>query len=408
MASPSPKTFLRFLAEQFDLVEGLCQYTTHSQGDVDELLERFCRGRALTAQDLVAGGILDFDEVHGRFAVVGHLKAFIDRLLARRHLVDSRLIEGAVQNLTLLREELDASVRVRSFTRLGDLVLNVRMQVDQLQDSVQGNLEAIRNATEAYRKEPPRSSRLRWARIRELWEDYVRPMQDLFLPDGPFDEASLHLRASLDHAEERAPLSLAEDLTWARYYLRKLGTQAFRAYQEAAREVQPLYEQAKRNARVALAASTLVAAYRRQALGQGRGVQDADWDRWFGLMDPWDEARWRKPFGTAIATWLAQAWYRRREAPDEGLAQPPGGHFRVPLSDKVVAHHFRARGGSAEDLMPWLLQEFPEASLREVLRAYHHLLKTTEVARTREQRVLRHPEGDIQGCRIGGTVHGTA
>ena len=49
------------------------------------------------------------------------------------------------------------------------------------------------------------------------------------------------LRRTLDHAEERAPQAVLDDFQWARYYLRRLGGYAFRAYQEAAREVQPLY-----------------------------------------------------------------------------------------------------------------------------------------------------------------------
>lgn len=306
VASPSPKTLLRFLAENFDLVEGLCRYTTHSQGDVEELLAACARDKELAPPDLVQAGLLDLDEVHGRYAVVGYLKAFVDRLLQRRHLVDARLIEGAVQDLASLREGLETSLRARSFTRVADLVLNIRERVDELHNAVEGNLEAIHRATEDYRKSPPLSSKLRWSRIRELWESYVLPMQDIFLPDGPFDEASMRLRLTLDHAEESAPQKVIEDFQWARFYLRRLGSYAFRAYQEAAHEVQPLYEQAKRNAQVALAASQLISAYHRQALNQGRVPEESQWDQWFGLMDPWDENRTRKPFGTNIASWLAR------------------------------------------------------------------------------------------------------
>ena len=63
-------------------------------------------------------------------------------------------------------------------------------------------------------------------------------------------------------------------------------------------------------------------------------------------MDPWEEGRTRKPFGTAIASWLAQAYYRRPNAPELVLAPPPRS-FRVPLSDRVVLQHFRGRGGQA-------------------------------------------------------------
>jgi hypothetical protein len=405
VASPSPKTFLRFLAENFDLVEALCLYTTHTQGDVEDLLLRFARDKELTPADLVQAGLVDLDEVHGRYAVVGFLKGFVDRLLQRRHLVDARLIEGAVQDLVALREGLETSLRVRSFTRTADLVLNIREQVDELHNAIAGNLEAIHRATEDFRKSPPLSSKLRWGRIRELWENYVLPMQDIFLPDGPFDAASMRLRQSLDRAEESAPQKLVEDFQWARFYLRRLGSYAFRAYQEAAHEVQPLYEQAKRNAQVALAASSLISAYHRQALNQGRVPDDGLWDRWFGLMDPWDEGRTRKPFGTAIASWLAQAYYCRPNLERVVLVPPPRA-FRIPLSDKVVGHHFLARGGEARDLLAWLMAEFPEASLREILRAYHFLLKTTAVDRGSGRRMRTHPEADITSNEIRGSARG--
>ena len=405
MASPSPKTYLRFLADHFDLVEGLCRFTTHSQGDVEDLLSQFARDKGFTPMDLAQAGILDADEVHGRFAVVGFLKSFMDRLLQRRHLVDSRLMEGAVADLVGLRESLEASLRVRSFTRVEDLVLNIRERVEELTSAIQGNLEAIHRATEEYRKNPPRGSRQRWGRIRELWENYVLPMQDIFMPDGPFDEASMKLRQALEQAEERAPQKVIEDFQWAKLYLRRLGTEAFRAYQEAAHEVQPLYEQAKRNAQVALSASSLISAYHRQALKQSKVPDESHWDRWFGLMDPWEEDRTRKPFGTAIASWLAQAYYRRPN-PDQMLLVPAPRSFRVPLSDKVVSHHFLHRGGHAEDLLPWLQAEFPEASLREILRAYHCLLKTTQVTRGGARRTLSHAEAHITSTIIEGRAHG--
>ena len=407
LVSPSPKTFIRFLADQFDLVEGLCRFTTHSQGDVEDLLAQHAKGRPLTPAELVQTGLLDFDEAHGRYAVAGFLKAFVDRLLQRRHLVDSRLIRGAVEDLVSLRELLEASLRIRSFTRTADLVLNVRERVDDLNESIQGNLEAIRRATEEYRKTPPRSAKERWGRIRELWEDYVLPMQAIFVPDGPFDEASMALRRTLDHAEERAPQAVLDDFQWARYYLRRLGGYAFRAYQEAAREVQPLYEQAKRNAQVALSASALIGAYHRQALHQGKAPDEAQWDRWFGLMDPWEEDRTRKPFGTAIAGWLAQAYYRRPN-PVEVRLTPPPRTFRLPLSEKRVRHHFLARGGYAEDLLSWLRAEFPQASLRETLRAYHFLLKHSVVTLGGPRRTLVHPEAEITSNEVEGRGRGAA
>jgi len=403
--SPSPKTFLRFLAENFDLVEGLCRYTTHSQGDVEELLLQFARDKGLAPADLVQAGVLDQDEIHGRYAVAGFLKSFVDRLLRRRHLVDAKLIEGAVQDLVALRGALEASLRVRSFTRIADLVLNIRERVDELHDATAGNLEAIHRASEEYRKSPPLSSKQRWGRIRELWENYVLPMQDIFLPDGPFDAASMQLRQVLDRAEESAPQKVIEDFQWARFYLRRLGSYAFRAYLEAAHEVQPLYEQAKRNAQVALAASSLISAYHRQALNQAKAPDESQWDQWFGLMDPWDENRTRKPFGTAIASWLAQAYYRRPSTQAMVLVPPPG-RFRLPLSDKVVDHHFRAQGGHADDLLEWLRGEFPEASLREILRAYHFLLKATRVERGGTRRTLWHPEAEITSNIIQGHLRG--
>lgn len=406
MATYSPRQLVRFMSENFDLVEGLCRFTTHSQGDVEELIHLHAKNERISPRTLVEGGLLDMDEIHARYAVSGYLKAFMDRLLQRRHLVDSKLIEGAVRDLENLHGVLVDSLQIRSYTRVADLVLNIRTCVEALQGAIQGNLEAIHRATEDYRKHPPRSAKERWGRIRELWESYVLPMQDIFMPDGPFDAISMTLRKTLQEAEERSPQAVLEDFQWAGYYLRRLGAYTFRAYQDAAREVQPLYEQAKRNARVALSASALISAYHRQALHQGMAPVEEDWNRWFGFMDPWDESRSQRAFGTGIATWLAQTWYRRTADAPPPVQPEFMERYRVPLSERVVMHRFKAKGGQADDLLPWLRAEFPEATLREILRAYHFLLKGTDSRAGGKRRIVHHPEAEIRSNVIEGTLKG--
>ena len=394
------------MAENFDLIEGLCRYSSHTQGEVAELLQQFPpNDRLSTPFELVQIGILEVDEARGNYAVVGFIKAFVDKLLHRRHLVDSKLIEGAIQDLNSLRELVEAGLRARASSRIRDLVLNIQECVSTLHDSVQGNLEGIRIATGEFRKSPPTSSKERWSRIRELWVNYVLPMQDIFNTDGPLVEACTKLQKTLDQAEERAPHADVDDFGWAKFHLRRLGTYAFKTYQEAAHEVQPLYDQAKRNARVALSASSLISAYHQQSIDHKPALDEAMWDKAFGLMDPWEDDRSRKPFGTAIASWLAMAYYKRANPVLIELAPPPK-KFRIPLSDKLVGHRFTHRGGNTDDLLGWLRGEFPEAGLREVLRAYHFLLKSTEVKRDGPRRTLIHPEAEITSNEIRGRAHG--
>lgn len=389
------------MADNFDLFEGLCRFSTHSRGDIEELVALLAKEKQCTPSSLVELGILDFDEFSDRYAIVGSIKMFVDRLLQRRHLVDSRLMESAIYNLQSLRESLEIALRHKSVSRMEDLILNIRECVDSLHSSVEGNLEAIHRATEDYRKHPPRSSKDRWGRIRELWDNYVLPMQAIFMPHGPFDEVVTGLRHILDHAEDRAPQKLIDDFQLARYYLRRLSTFAFKAYQDAAHEVQPLYEQAKRNAQAALSASTLIASYYRQSLHQGVAPGEDQWDRWFGLMDPWSEDRLRKPFGTNIASWLAQVYYQRPPEEDRFVKTAPQ-QVRVPLSDKVIQKRFLQSGNAAPDLLLWLQQAFPQASLREILRGYHFLLKKTHVAHGGPIRVMQHPEALIRSLEVAG------
>lgn len=406
--SQNPKTFLRFLHEQFDLLEALCRQTTHSLGDLEELIEVHGKNRGLTPEGLVESGILEHDEASMRYAVTAYLKAFLDRLLRRRSLVDAKLVEGAVQMLALLRGQLEDSVRVRSFARVTDLVYNVRSEVLRLNEAIESNVEAIHRFTSEYRKTPPRSSRERLGRVREIWEHYVQPMQALFEPDGALDEAAMGLRRALEHAEDRAPLEVIDDLQWARHDLRKLSINAFRSYMDVAHEVAPLYEQAKRHAQVAMSASALITCYHRAAQGLGRTPEEALWDRWFGLMDPWEEIRSLKAFGSgAIASWLAQAHYKRpNPAPLRVLASRHP--FRAPLTAKVVMHRFVATGAGSQDLLAWIAAEFPEAGLREVIRAYHLLLKETEVTRGGERRVISLPEADLTSQPVAGVLDGAS
>ncbi|WP_316410289.1 hypothetical protein [Mesoterricola sediminis] len=103
------------------------------------------------------------------------------------------------------------------------------------------------------------------------------------------------------------------------------------------------------------------------------------------------ESRDTEPFGSSIAVWLSEAFYNRAN-PEPAALVPPPKTFRIPLSDKLVGHRFARKGGHADDLLGWLREEFPEAGLREVLRSYHFLLKTTAVNRNGPRRTLEHPE----------------
>lgn len=408
MAFPSPKSLLRFMADNFDLLEKLCLFGSHTHGQVAELLDVFPpRERGFTPTDLVRIGILEVDETRGHYLVVGHIKAFVDRLLQRRNLVDSKLIEGAISDLNQLRESMEQALRLRAYSRLLDLVRNVQESVRLLKESVQANLEGIRTNTAEFRKAPPISSKERWRRIRELWDNYVIPMRDIFDTEGPLVEACDRLQGVLDQTSERGPSADQDDYDWAKHYLRRLGTEAFQTYLEAAREVQPLYDQAKRNAQVALSASAVIDSYWKQAIDRRAAIDESFWDREFGVMDPWEEDRTRKPFGTSIASWLAVAYYRRPNPSLEELVPPPKA-FRVPLSNRLVEHRFLMCGGTTEDLLGWLRQEFPEAGLREVLRAYHFLLKTTDVTRGGPRRTICHHEAEITSYEVRGITHGTA
>jgi hypothetical protein len=80
--------------------------------------------------------------------------------------------------------------------------------------------------------------------------------------------------------------------------------------------------------------------------------------------------------------------------------------YRVPLSERVVMHRFKAKGGQADDLLPWLRAEFPEATLREILRAYHFLLKGTDSKPGGTRRIVHHPEAEIRSHVIEGTLKG--
>ncbi len=403
----TPKSQVRFLDEHFDLMEVLCRYSTHSVGEVEEAISEFAPATNLTPRWLMDAGILDHDDARDHYAVVSHFKTFMDRLLQRRHHVDATLIEAAVNELDMLRGLLEDMLRSRSWTRVTDLVASVRTVTQQIDDAAQSNKEAIHRFTEAYRKDPPLSSRECLRRIREVWECYVVTMQALFVPNGPLDETLSRLLATFHRAEDRAPSHVIGDLQWGRHDLRRLRPKSFRAYQDSAREVAPLYEQAKRNAQVAAAASSLIAHYYQVSKGLAKPLDETCWDCWFGVMDPWED-RDQRPFGTGeMATWLAQVFYQR-PTPSPYVVAPPPVVFRMPLTARMLEQRYRACGGAAPDLLVWITAVFPDASLREVIRAYHHLLQINDVTRGGKRRVLAVPGALITSQPVGGTRHGSA
>ena len=72
------------MAENFDLMEGLCRYSSHTHGEVAELLRQFPpNDRLSTPFELVQIGILEVDEARGNYAVAGFIKAFVDTSVSR-------------------------------------------------------------------------------------------------------------------------------------------------------------------------------------------------------------------------------------------------------------------------------------------------------------------------------------
>jgi hypothetical protein len=371
-----PRKFIRFLADQYEVIEALSRMSRFTESEFLEVTQEF------DPADLMRKGLLDFTPETSEYSLHPTVSQLFRELNRKRHLSSGHLTQIHVKKLQVLLEAMDRCLRLRDWFNFDVELESLHRALVEIHADVLGNLDAIRKQTGAIRETPWGGAKKRLEILSSLWDNQIQPLEGVFVPHGPVDAVLEQIERLLKRAELAAignPVAEG-NLRHTYFQARRLTRSARDAHMEAIREVRPLYEAAKRNEQVAMAASALVLGCfenRKQAMPlyadrrNGTHVLDAI----FGIQTTANdgEERFFTPFSSDEArTLLVDRFFGYRPSPPPVLAPPRHEVAPFVLTEGITRRALEraTAAGPVPDVMAWLIETFPKASLKDVIRAY--------------------------------------
>ena len=393
-----PKAHFLFLAKQLSLVEAFCRREgPMREGEVLELINLYADG-PITIEELRIKSVLEYRSQSDEYAIRYALGEYVREVLNARRMIGNDWTRQQLNLLRYLLGSLETMVGGRRRTRqdwtgVQQQLRDLEREVESIRGALEGNLEVIREQVGEFRKQRPGTSRERFIWISRIWEEHLEPMADVFAPEGEWEKLVVDFERVLEVVDEIAPSDIRDQARWVNLGLSEMVRAAVHTHREGVREVWPIYNSEKQDGALARDASLLLEATRKRTPGWNK----LRLDEIFGLEDPWGGERLIKPFDDQI---LAAKLAEKREhvpAPLPVLEQEVQVQIRMPLAEHEVRQRLKATGGSTEHTLQWLVAAFPEATMKDILRAYGRFVLFHGLeARVRTHEVIEHPEGVIR------------
>lgn len=376
-----PRKFVKFLWEEFDLVEVLAsRYTWFTRAEFAEM-----------SQDndpdvLVQRGLLNYTPETISYSLHPIVRQLFLELTRQRHLSSGNLTQIHVRKLESTLKGLDEALRTRDWLQFDAELEGFQRSLESITGDVLGNLDVIRKFTSDYRCNPlgaMGSAKKRLATLGTIWTNQIEPLAGVFVPHGPVDSVLVQIEGLLKRAEVAAVgrPEAEGNLRHAYFRARALTRSARESHLEAIREVKPLHDAARRNELVASAASALITAcfegreWAASLYADRRPGQAHLLDGLCGIESSANEGedRFYTPFSTDEArTLLVERFFGYRPTPPPVVPWSRKVEMPYKLTMFMVEHHLRRdlAKGRIEDVMAWLIATFPKASLKDVVMAY--------------------------------------
>lgn len=276
MPITNPQRFLRFAANNYDLLVRLLEAGEPTEGELLQLAQQH-----LTDEEADAGKLVDqllklgfLDQLHesDRYEVPQPIERFFRYLQREHHLTSPVQIRNYAEQLADLEQEL-----LRAVARLADSEIRILLpelaeRIELIRHDVSGNKEAITDEVIRFRaNREERPLRERYAKVVRLWERYLTPMQSLLDTEQLMEQQLNSLERSLAAAEAALAAevpALAAEVRSVLMRLYRMRRQIVADFRESMLELQPLYQKALRESRTARGASLLLERIRREGLNK--------------------------------------------------------------------------------------------------------------------------------------------
>ena len=365
-----PQTVFRVLWEQYDVVEEVYQSTRGMrESDVRSTIDQQASGphNEYVLQQLQELGIIQ--EKPGATATfeLGHeVRHFLSFLKREQQLNSPDFVKGLIEAIQRysddLRESLDRSKPEYTIRALDKL----NLEISRLQRISEDNRIAVINAVMSLRKKREQLSvHDRFSIINQIWTNHLTPLREMIRVNRITDRALDGLARRLDRAYEvyRDDDALNQEAASTRARLVALQSQLHRDFRESWREVDPMYQQLRRDSRLARGAATLLEGVQRS------GIAALDLE----TRLPISHLRIENLFANEGVEAFVAALRDDDPAPPAPLGLTTSERHVAPLLTDRALKTLRSHL-PVDDLLGWLVATYPEHHTDDLLSVYTHVL----------------------------------
>lgn len=364
----NPQSFFRFADRYYPLLLDLFYRSVGlTEADLRDLIEAFrtegTPGSATIISQLVSLGIIEpIPDATATFELTAPIRALLSFLLREHRLTSAKVIQGYLTDLEDLRSELDVAAHQKLNNQAARALADISQVIERIRQDSHANHEAIvGEVLKLKSNRDQRTIRERFEIINRLWTRHLEPLRDLIDVKKAMDASLDDLERGLTANGKTFALdgALSREFTRCRARLLRLRREVAEDFYESLREVEPLYVSLKRESELVRGASLALERLDRAGLAS------------LQLNELIAIPTWRIE-GTFSDTSL-ESFFHRVHGYEPAPPEPLPAADEVPLHEFILPSELFPRLESSlpvADLLAWLLKQYPEASVGELVRAY--------------------------------------
>jgi len=364
----SPQSFFRFADRHYSLLIDLFYSSTGlTEADLRDLIEDSRSegdpGSAATTNQLLSFGIIEpIPDATATFELTAPIRALLSFLLREHRLTSAKVIQGYLTELEDLRSELESASLQKLDNQAARALADISQVIERIRQDSHANREAIiAEVLKLKSNRDQRSIRERFEIINRLWSRHLEPLRDLIDVKKAMDASLDDIERSLITNGKTFILdgALSREFSRCRARLLRLRREVAEDFYESMREVEPLYVSLKRDSELVRGAALTLERIDRA------GLSSLQLDALIAIPT------WRIE-GTFSDTSL-EAFFHGVHGYEPTSPVPLPDADETPLHEFIIPSELFSHLKSSlpvADLFAWLLEQYPEASAGELVRAY--------------------------------------
>jgi hypothetical protein len=376
MSAFNPKLCLKYLCDYFPLLEELYYKKNFTESELRASIYVHRSPNDPEPNHIVAQlkdlKLIDYTpDADSSYEFPLPVKHFLDFLLRQHRLSQPSILEGYLNAMKLSGQDIEEAIKAGDAQKTRKILTDIDDQIERLRQDSRGNRDSIIAEVLKVKGNLEKNSvKIRYERINYIRTRFVVPLRGILQVHQPIQGCFDSLERIFDYGCSVFDLTpgMPEELKRSKMRVFRLNKDVREDFEEAGKEIEPLYKRLYRESRIARGAATLLDIVERdgvQALGMTEKLEFPVW-RTEGL---WCDG--------ALENYLMGAKdYDPTAAPpsitSDADPQPKGkNNYIFP---KEVRRLLKDSPCDIDDLWLWIFTSFPGQSVQSILKVFGDFL----------------------------------